>query len=129
LRRAASGDYVCALKRVYGRHAPQHRADKRKDLLAGDGFVAQTLRDTSAPLTTDFTDPNSWLNNAAPTKQLNDGVEIAATATTEHADVETLRRIDSALLLPLSTKNELIGFVSLGTRLGDLPYSANDEQL
>lgn len=40
-----------------------------------------------------------------------------------------LRRIQSALLLPLSTKNELIGFVSLGARLGDLPYSADDEQL
>lgn len=40
-----------------------------------------------------------------------------------------LRRIQFALLLPLSTKNELIGFVSLGARLGDLPYSANDEQL
>lgn len=130
LRRAASGDYVCALSSEYmeGTHRSTVPTSE-KDLLAGDGFVAQTLRDTSAPLTTDFTDPNSWLNNAAPTKQLNDGVEIAATATTEHADVETLRRIDSALLLPLSTKNELIGFVSLGTRLGDLPYSANDEQL
>jgi len=130
LRRAASGDYVCALSSEYmeGTHRSTVPTSE-KDLLAGDGFVAQTLRDTSAPLTTDFTDPNSWLNIAAPTKQLDDGVEIAATATTEHADVQTLRRIDSALLLPLSTKNELIGFVSLGTRLGDLPYSANDEQL
>jgi len=130
LRRASSGDYVCALSSEYleGTHRSTIPTNE-KELLAGDGFVAQTLRETSAPLTVDFTDPNSWLNNHAPTKQLNDVAAIAATATTKRADVETLRRINPALLLPLSTKNELIGFVSLGARLGDLPYSANDEQL
>ncbi len=128
LQRAASGDYVCALSSEYmeGTHRSTVPTSE-KELLAGGGLIAQTLHHTGAPLAVDFTDPNSWLNNAAPTKQ-PDG-DVAATATTERADVETLRRIDSALLLPLATKDQLIGFVSLGARLGDLPYSANDEQL
>lgn len=126
----SSGDYVRALSSEYmeGTHRSTVPTNE-KDFLAGDGFVAHTLRDTGAPLTTDFTDPNSWLNNHAPPQQLDDVAAGSATATTKRGDVETLRRIDSALLLPLSTKNELIGFVSLGARLGDLPYSANDEQL
>jgi sigma-B regulation protein RsbU (phosphoserine phosphatase) len=42
---------------------------------------------------------------------------------------ETLRRVRSALLLPVATKDHLLGIVSLGPRLGDLPFSRDDRQL
>ncbi len=41
----------------------------------------------------------------------------------------TLRRIRSALLLPVATKDQLLGIVSLGPRLGDLPFSRDDRHL
>jgi sigma-B regulation protein RsbU (phosphoserine phosphatase) len=42
---------------------------------------------------------------------------------------ETLGRIRSALLLPVATKDQLLGVVSLGPRLGDLPFSRDDRHL
>lgn len=44
-------------------------------------------------------------------------------------DIASLSEVKSALLFPLSSKGELLGIVSLGPRLGDLPYSREDEQL
>jgi serine phosphatase RsbU (regulator of sigma subunit) len=40
-----------------------------------------------------------------------------------------LIEIKSALLFPLSSKGKALGIVSLAPRLGDLPYSSEDEQL
>jgi sigma-B regulation protein RsbU (phosphoserine phosphatase) len=42
---------------------------------------------------------------------------------------QTLRAIRPALLVPITSKGHLYGIISLGTRLGDLPYSKEDEQL
>ena len=42
---------------------------------------------------------------------------------------ETLTGVKAALLLPLKAKDELLGMISLGPRLGDLPYSSEDKRL
>jgi hypothetical protein len=42
---------------------------------------------------------------------------------------ETLQRMKAALLLPLATTTDLPGIVSLGPRLGDLPFSRADKRL
>lgn len=47
----------------------------------------------------------------------------------ESFDDEDLRRMNSALLLPLTTKQEMPGVISLGARLGDLPFSREDKAL
>jgi sigma-B regulation protein RsbU (phosphoserine phosphatase) len=44
-------------------------------------------------------------------------------------EIEALIEVKSVLLLPLSSKEELLGIISVGPRLGDLPYSREDEQL
>ena len=44
-------------------------------------------------------------------------------------EVVLLRQIKSELLLPLSSQTELLGIVSLGSRLGDLPFSTEDKEL
>src|SRR5262245_63609182 len=43
--------------------------------------------------------------------------------------MEVLKEVKSSSLLPLSSKGEMLGIISLGPRLGDLPYSREDEQL
>jgi serine phosphatase RsbU (regulator of sigma subunit) len=40
-----------------------------------------------------------------------------------------LSEVKSSMLIPLSLKGETLGIISLGPRLGDLPYSREDEQL
>ena len=44
-------------------------------------------------------------------------------------EVALLQQIKSELLLPLSSQTELLGIVSLGSRLGDLPFSTEDKEL
>ena len=44
-------------------------------------------------------------------------------------DDDDLRQMKSALLLPLTTKQDMPGVVSLGARLGDLPFSREDKAL
>ncbi|MBL8208987.1 MAG: SpoIIE family protein phosphatase, partial [Blastocatellia bacterium] len=40
-----------------------------------------------------------------------------------------LREVKTTLLLPLLAKDELLGVLSLGPRLGDLPFSREDKRL
>jgi sigma-B regulation protein RsbU (phosphoserine phosphatase) len=42
---------------------------------------------------------------------------------------EALQAADSALLIPIASNSHLYGIVSLGPRLGDLPYSKEDVEL
>jgi phosphoserine phosphatase RsbU/P len=52
---------------------------------------------------------------------------LAATMTNEEAGL--LRRIDSQLLLPLARKDRMLGFISLGPRRSEAPYSTSDVDL
>ena len=40
-----------------------------------------------------------------------------------------LQAMKTELLLPLSGKQQMLGFITLGSRLGDLPFSREDEEL
>lgn len=42
---------------------------------------------------------------------------------------EALREANATLLMPLSSKDGMLGVISLGPRLGDLPFSREDKQL
>lgn len=42
---------------------------------------------------------------------------------------QTLASLKAALLLPLTGQEEMVGIISLGPRLGDLPFSRDDEEL
>ena len=42
---------------------------------------------------------------------------------------KALREVKATLLMPLASKDELLGVISLGPRLGDLPFSREDKQL
>lgn len=56
-------------------------------------------------------------------------VETGQPLEVDSFDDADLRRMKSALLLPLTTKQGMPGIVSLGARLGDLPFSRDDKAL
>jgi serine phosphatase RsbU (regulator of sigma subunit) len=72
------------------------------------------------------------LSDAESAIEIEDGTPLLTKSSgNESAAVEreTLRQVKSTLLLPLTTKDGLGGMISLGPRLGDLPYSRDDKQL
>lgn len=75
--------------------------------------VLHRLTRERAPQTTYLDDPNSWINR--------DG---------QHAESrERLADLQSQLLLPLSSRQGLIGFLSLGAKRSEEPYSPGDLRL
>lgn len=54
-------------------------------------------------------------------------IEFGQPLEVDSFDDPDLRRMKSALLLPLTTKQEMPGLISLGARLGDLPFSSEDK--
>lgn len=55
--------------------------------------------------------------------------ETAQPMEVDSFDDEDLRQMKSALLLPLTAKQDMPGIISLGARLGDLPFSGEDKSL
>jgi sigma-B regulation protein RsbU (phosphoserine phosphatase) len=45
------------------------------------------------------------------------------------AELEVLKEVKAALLMPLVSKEVTLGIISLGPRLGDLPFSRDDKRL
>jgi serine phosphatase RsbU (regulator of sigma subunit) len=57
-------------------------------------------------------------------------MEVETSENGLHAtETESLRSLNSTLLLPLAGKDGMRGVISLGPRLGDLPYSNEDKRL
>lgn len=121
LRDDATGDYRCAI-------SSQHIAGERVTIEAEHGlmlprgsFVLQRLRESPQALAVDFEDPRSWAHALLSAD--------ASQNETRRREGETLRSVHAALLLPLATKDQLLGVISLGARLGDLPFSREDREM
>jgi len=118
LRNRAGGDYPCAISSSLEATGVR-AADFDSSLwLPADGYAVNKLRRSSLPLTVDLA---SW-GQGIPTSD-------AETVELRSQERAMLRRIRSSLLLPIATKDELPGIISLGPRLGDLPFSREDKQL
>ncbi|HKV40678.1 MAG TPA: SpoIIE family protein phosphatase [Blastocatellia bacterium] len=114
-----SGNYALA---AYVDSAPEGEPSDWEGLrLAGNSSSIERLRIASSPLAVDFGDPKSWASRLAS----------AAMRGSEEQESEytALKLIKAALLVPVATKDLLLGVVSLGQRLGDLPFSGEDRQL
>jgi phosphoserine phosphatase RsbU/P len=88
-------------------------------LLRHDTSVIHKIAELSSP-------------NAIEIKEWGEPAEPLATTSIQGSSVrerQTLRRIRSALLVPITSNGHLYGIISLGPRLGDLPYSNEDRQL
>ena len=121
LRDERTGEYVCALSSDYVKGAPKVRAATPMIALPADSLVVERLRQSPEPLEVDFTDPGSWVQKLSEANSVADSSRVT--------EREALLRIESALLLPLESKDEVLGIVTLGPRLGDLPYSGEDKRL
>jgi len=78
---------------------------------AGTVKILQTQKE---PARVYFDDPDSWLY-----REPDVGEE----------DRAKLARLHAELLLPLGTRDQLLGFISLGPKLSDEPYSGTDVRL
>jgi phosphoserine phosphatase RsbU/P len=77
------------------------------------GTVKQLLAERQ-PARVYMDDPNSWVNSET---------EISADERAR------LLQLHAELLLPLSTRDKLLGFISLGQKLSEEPYSRSDLRL
>lgn len=88
-------------------------------VLPHDGWVIKRLSEVSPPDTIGI-------------QGSGDFVDLPATGSAGGPlarEGQTLRTIRPALLIPIRSNGRLFGIISLGGRLGDLPYSKEDEQL
>ncbi|MBV9405614.1 MAG: SpoIIE family protein phosphatase [Acidobacteriaceae bacterium] len=74
----------------------------------------ELLKTEKQPTRVYFDDPDSWIYNTP------------AMSDEERSQLATLQ---SELLLPFSVKDELLGFISLGQKLSEAPYSGTDLRL
>jgi sigma-B regulation protein RsbU (phosphoserine phosphatase) len=83
-------------------------------IFSGDGAVVRRLEKEKEPSRIYFGDPDSWIYRDP---EMTDEQRIGLT------------ELDSELLIPLSVKHKLIGFMSLGQKSSEEPYSGNDLRL
>ncbi|MBV8864809.1 MAG: SpoIIE family protein phosphatase, partial [Acidobacteriaceae bacterium] len=79
-----------------------------------NAVTVQVLKDQKQPTRVYFDDPDSW---------------IYQTPAMTNEERDQLAALHSELLLPFSVKDELLGFMSLGQKLSEAPYSSTDLRL
>ncbi|HWQ34359.1 MAG TPA: SpoIIE family protein phosphatase [Blastocatellia bacterium] len=133
LRDDASGDFICTgatwqsedASRTEEHHSVTVIAPDTNLILPRDSYTIARFRESSQPLVMDLDDPKSW-GHALVQAKVSDDERLSPARQRES---ETLRRIRPALMLPISTRDQLLGVMSLGPRLGDLPFSREDRHL
>jgi sigma-B regulation protein RsbU (phosphoserine phosphatase) len=115
----ASGDYRCALRSRMHEDGERAVDVERHLVLPGNGYAAMRMRMSANTLGVDL--DRTW-GQGFPTSN----VEVNDARRRER---ETLRGMGTELLIPIATKDELLGMLSLGKRLGDLPFSSDDRQM
>ena len=81
--------------------------------LSDSGATVRLLKREAGPERVYFDDENSWVNNSALSED-------------EHRNLASLH---PQLLLPLMTKQNLLGIISLGEKRSEAPYSSTDLRL
>lgn len=120
LRDEASGNFHYALSSTHLEAGQVVENVKRAEpLISRESLIVDKICVAAHLVDLDLNDGNDWtnLNETRGGKMLTAG------------ERELLARMHSALLLPIMTKDQLLGIISLGPRLGDLPFSREDKQL
>jgi serine phosphatase RsbU (regulator of sigma subunit) len=115
LRDEASGDYPCVYFCVYSfhnRYATPYPCDGG---LTSESAIIRRLDESSQLVDLEGRDDLQSENGGS--------IEISG------AERETLRKLNSAMLLPITAKDGLLGVISVGAHLGDLPFSSDDKRL
>jgi sigma-B regulation protein RsbU (phosphoserine phosphatase) len=120
LRDSQTGDYACSIS-SRAMDDTTFTSDLDRSLtIPGTGFVVERMNSSSQPLVVDSDTRQSTHSTGSRAVNPSDA---------RVKELKTLRRVRSALLLPVATKDQLLGIISLGPRLGDLPYSREDKNL
>jgi len=114
LREGQSGDYLSGYSCEYNISDGKPVACERQSRLLNDSAVIETLIESGNPVE---------IENGVPAFARNNGYQST------DSERQILRELKSSLLLPLATSEGMVGMVSLGPRLGDLPYSGDDKNL
>jgi phosphoserine phosphatase RsbU/P len=83
-------------------------------VFAGTSATVQMLRKIEEPLRVYANDPDAWIYRL---KEMT------------HEERQKLAVLRTELLLPMSVKGDLVGFISLGPKLSEEPYSSIDVRL
>jgi serine phosphatase RsbU (regulator of sigma subunit) len=130
LRDAATGDFLSAYSCDYVEADGSVNSRERQTPLPYYAEIVKQVSDNGKPL-----DVEQYINaaqrasdNGYPLAVDQSGLPTNPTSPI-NPDIAALIEVKSSLLLPLSLKGEMLGIISLGPRLGDLPYLREDEQL
>lgn len=111
IRDDKTGDFISAVSSYYSEQGQIATATSPYLKFPRDALVMQRLSESLRALPVDFDNPNPWAVALTPQES------------------RTLLQIRSALIFPVATRDQLLGAVSLGPRLGDLPFSREDNEL
>jgi phosphoserine phosphatase RsbU/P len=109
--------HLAMLVKDDGRYAPAYAlgyAEPPAVWFEDSAGTIQQLKQNREPLRIYFDDPDSWVYREP--------------AVTE-SERERLQKLQAQLLLPLAFKDKLIGFMSLGPKKSEEPYSKSDAQM
>ena len=115
LRDEASGDYHCVHFCVYSFHQRYGVPYPCDGGLTRDSAVIRRMIETGRPI--DLEDRDELQPENVDSGELSS------------EDREALRKLNSALLMPIIAKEGLLGVISVGAHLGDLPFSSDDKKL
>jgi serine phosphatase RsbU (regulator of sigma subunit) len=118
LRNEASGDYLSAYSCVYSFHNRSAMPNPCDVRLPRDSAVIIRLAESGQPIDLDGRD-----------LQLHPHSENGRASAMSVEEREALQKLESSLLLPIAGKEGLLGVISLGAHLGDLPFSGEDKKL
>jgi phosphoserine phosphatase RsbU/P len=121
LKNEATGQFYCTFAQDYTsqtdltiiRPAMEHLE------LSDSSPIIQKFRDVSAPIEVDLSDPQCWL-----TKQPG-----RYKSTFDNPEICLLRELNTALLVPIASKNTLWGIISLGPKMSEISYSQEDKRM
>jgi len=93
-------------------------------VLPGDSFIAHTLEGftTREPTALEvyLDDPKSWAHALVKTDEQTEE---------RYQERELLQRLNTKLIVPLVANDRILGFISLGEKLSEEPYSRDDKEL
>src|SRR5215831_8147142 len=89
--------------------------------LPAEGYCAGKLKYYQTPVVVDPRDHRSWTRYLIASADRGD--------RTNRIEQETLKAANTAMLVPIASKDRLLGIIQLGRRLSDLPFTREDKQL
>jgi phosphoserine phosphatase RsbU/P len=114
-----TGSYNSAFSHDYGETNGLAVSRSRNYLLNKAAILLQRESDNGKPVDFEALSEHASDNDSSPISPIGPISE----------ELKILQELKSSLLMPLFSKEGMLGVISLGPRLGDLPFSGEDKQL